>query len=81
MISTKAYKGHVTRTTTGATLLNGRPLAEMDEAMRLALWVRDGLRAGLGKWVRAVLAMPLAKVDVRPGTTSGCWARTNCWRN
>ena len=75
VISTKSYKGHVTRTTTGTTLLNGRPLGEMDEAMRLALWVRDVLRAGLGKrvpWVRAVLAVPLAKVDVPP-TGNDVW--------
>jgi hypothetical protein len=76
VVSTKSYKGHLTRAATGALMFNGRPMtAEIDEAQQLAMHVRDRLRAVMGArvpWVRAVLAWPMAKVDVQP-TALNVW--------
>jgi hypothetical protein len=75
VLSTKSYKGHVTRTPNGTIKLNGQPLTDLDEAMRLAMWVRKRLTASLGDrtpWLQPVLALPHAKVDVPP-TEGSVW--------
>jgi hypothetical protein len=72
VISTKSYKGYVTRSPSGTICLNGKPMSDLDEAMRLALWVRDRLKATLGDrvpWVQPVLALPHASIAFPPTET------------
>lgn len=69
VISTKSYKGHVTRTASGLLKLNGHPLDDADDAMRCNKWVVDRLKSTLGDrvpWVQPILALPLARIDVPP---------------
>jgi hypothetical protein len=69
VISTKSYKGHVVRAANGTVKLNGETLSDLDQAMKLAMWVKDRLKGVLGKqlpWVQPVLALPFALVEIPP---------------
>jgi hypothetical protein len=75
VLSTKSYRGHVTRGANGTIKLNGQPLTDLDEAMNLTRWVRKRLTSSLGDrtpWVQPILALPHAKVDVPP-TEGSVW--------
>ncbi|HEY0009327.1 MAG TPA: nuclease-related domain-containing protein [Tepidisphaeraceae bacterium] len=70
VLSTKSYKGHVTRAANGTIRLNGQPLqGDLEDAQSLALWLVTRLKSALGDrvpWVQPVLVLPRVHLDVPP---------------
>jgi len=65
-ISTKAERGFYSQSSEGVILFNGKETPYLDEAVQMALKLRDRFEALTGKsapWIQPVLAAPLAHIE------------------